>query len=153
MTTPATYASHQDASTPSHAPTAAAETLVSLFQSSADSSLWTNGQPDHDKIKRKMEQRLQSFINKTYPPLEDGKFRYLREIRLRKDAQNEFYADMSYYESLLYAPLVLPLQAVESSTTTIVPYEPVPKPKRGRPSTGGRKPRPTTRKGRNNEED
>lgn len=117
-----------------------ADAMVSLWQSSNDSSLWTNGLPDHEKIKNKMERRLQQFIDKKYPPVESGPFRYLREIRLRKDAQNEFYADMSYYESLLYAAPVLTLQAT-TSTTTIVPYEPAPKPKRGRPSTGGRKPR------------
>lgn len=117
-----------------------ADALVSLSRSSNDSSLWTNGLPDHEKIKNKMERRLQQFIDQRYPPVENGPFRYLREIRIRKDAQNEFYADMSYYESLLYTAPVLSLQAT-TSTTTIVPYEPRPKPKRGRPSTGGRKPR------------
>ena len=147
-----------DRTTSTHATTSTshvAESLVSLFQSSSNSSLWTNGLPDPDKIRRKMDQRLQQFLTHKYPPLEDGKFRYLREIRLRKDAQNEFYADMSYYESLLETVPVLPLQAEssEASTTTLVPYQPRPKPKRGRPYTGGRKPRPTTRKERRKDSD
>jgi len=111
-----------------------------------DSSLWTDGLPDPVKIKNKMERTVEAFVNHRYPPIEDGQFRYLRLIHQRKLVQAEFYATMSYYESLLYAAPVLPLRA-ESSTTTVLPYQPATKRKRGRPSTGGRKPRPTTRKG------
>lgn len=117
-----------------------------------DSSLWTDGLPDPVKIKNKMERAVEAFVNYRYPPVEDGPFLYLRLIRQRKLVQAEFYATMSYYESLLYAAPVLPLR-VESSTTTVLPYQPATKRKRGRPSTGGRKPRPTTRKGRTKEDD
>lgn len=87
-----------------------------------------------------MDRTVEQFVNYRYPPIEEGRFRYLRLIRQRKLVQDEFYATMSYYESLLDAAPVLPLRA-ESSTTTVLPYQPQPKRKRGRPSTGGRKPR------------
>jgi len=99
-----------------------------------------------------MERTVERFVNHRYPPIEDGQFRYLRLIHQRKLVQNEFYATMSYYESLLDAAPVLPLRA-ESSTTTVLPYQPAQKRKRGRPSTGGRRPKPTTRKGRTKDDD
>lgn len=108
-----------------------------------DSSLWTDGLPDPDKIKRKMDQTAQAFINHVYPPIDAGPFHYMRLIRQRKLVQDEFYATMSYYESLLPVMPVLPLPA-ETSTTTVVSYEPPAKRKRGRPATG-RKPRASRR--------
>jgi len=127
-------------------PTTHEESGAHSAQSLPNSSLWTDGLPDPVKIKNKMERTVEAFVNHRYPPIEDGQFRYLRLIHQRKLVQAEFYATMSYYESLLYAAPVLPLRA-ESSTTTVLPYQPATKRKRGRPSTGGRKPRPTTRKG------
>jgi len=112
---------------------------VPLDQSISDSSLWTDGLPDAQKINNKMEQRHQQFRNKRYPPVTTGRFRYQREIWQRKQAQNEFYADMSYYESLLLTVPVLPLPVPSDSTTITVPYHPAPKKRRGRPPTGGRK--------------
>jgi len=108
-----------------------------------DSSLWTNGSLDHAKINAKMERTVQAFVNHVYPPIDDGRFRYLKLIAQRKRVQQEFYADMSYYESLLFAAPVLPLRA-ESSTTSVVPYQPTEKRKRGRPATG-RRPRASRR--------
>jgi len=108
-----------------------------------DSSLWTDGLPDPIKIRNKMARTAEAFVNHRYPPIEDGQFRYLRLIHQRKLVQNEFYATMSYYESLLYAAPVLPLQA-ESSTTTVLPDQPPQKRKRGRPATG-RRPRASRR--------
>lgn len=118
------------------------------------SSLWTDGLPDPDKIKIRMAQTEQAFLNHVYPEVREGRFRYLRWIRMRRVVQDEFYASMSYYESLLYAAPVLSLRA-ESSTTTVIsePYQPRAKPRRGRPSTGGRKARPTKRKERTKEDD
>jgi len=115
-----------------------------------DSSLWTDGLPDPIKIKNKMDVTVDRFINHVYPPLEDGPFHYLRFIRQRKAVQAEFYASMSYYESLLASSAA---PAPPQSTTTIVPYEPAAKRRRGRPSTGGRKPKPTTRRERRKEFD
>ena len=115
-----------------------------------DSSLWTDGLPDPIKIKQKMDVTIDRFINYVYPPLEDGPFYYLRLIRQRKAVQAEFYASMSYYESLLASSAA---PAPPQSTTTIVPYEPACKRRRGRPSTGGRKPKPTTRRERRKEFD
>lgn len=115
-----------------------------------DSSLWTNGLPDPIKIKNKMDQTIYRFVNYVYPPLEDGPFHYIRLIRQRKEVQSEFYATMAYYESLL-APSVTPVST--ESTTSVVPYQPPAKRGRGRPSSGGRKPKPTTRRGRRKEFD
>jgi len=98
-----------------------------------DSSLWTDGLPDPIKIKNKMDVTVDRFINHVYPPLEDGPFYYLRLIRQRKAVQAEFYASMSYYESLLASSAA---PAPPQSTTTIVPYEPACKRRRGRPRTG-----------------
>jgi len=114
-----------------------------------DSSLWTDGLPDPIKIKHKMDVTVDRFINHVYPPLEDGPFYYLRLIRQRKAVQAEFYASMSYYESLLASSAA---PAPTQSTTTVVSYQPVAKRRRGRPATGIRR-RPTTRKGRNKETD
>lgn len=98
-----------------------------------NSSLWTDGLPDPIKIKNKMDVTVDRFINHVYPPLEDGPFYYLRLIRQRKAVQAEFYATMSYYESLLASSAA---PAPPQSTITVVPYEPAAKRRRGRPRTG-----------------
>jgi len=109
--------------------------------------LWTDGLPDPVKIKLRMERLAHEFVNKRYQRVTSGHFQFQREIKDRKRAEAEFYGEMHYLEDLLYArPAVLPLQPV--STTTIVPYTPLPPRRRGRPSTGGRRPKPTTRRGR-----
>lgn len=143
MTTQATYALPHDASQTNAQPDANAL--------NADNGLWTDGLPDRDKVRRRMQQTADRYIASKFPDLPRDRWQHLNELKELHRRQNEFYAEMNYYEQLLYAAPVLPLQA--ESTTTIVPYTPRPKPKRGRPSTGGRKPKPTTRKGRRNEED
>lgn len=95
--------------------------------------LWTNGVPDANKIKRRMEQLAHEYVNKRFQVITTGRFRFQREIILRKQAEREFYSAMWHLEDLLYAVPVLPLQA--ESTTTIVPYQPA-KRRRGRPATG-----------------
>jgi len=108
--------------------------------------LWTDGLPDPAKIKLRMEALALAYANKRFQTITTGQFRWIREIRERKRAQAEFYGEMHYLEDLLYAPAVLPLQP--GSSTTILPYTPLPPRRRGRPSTGGRRPRATTRSGR-----
>jgi len=100
--------------------------------------LWTDGLPDHTRIKERMDQCLQEYL--ALPPVmvTDGNFRQQRWLAEVHRRQNMFHAEMMYYEDLLYAAPV-PVQA--QSTTTVVPYQPVPKRKPGRPSTGGRQPR------------
>lgn len=95
--------------------------------------LCTNGVPDANKIKRRMEQLAHEYVNKRFQVITTGRFRFQREIILRKQVEREFYSAMWRLEDLLYAVPVLPLQA--ESTTTIVPYEPA-KRRRGRPATG-----------------
>jgi len=125
-------------------PDAPAECSVPLPESTG---LWTDGLPDPAKIKLRMERLAHEFVNKRYQRVTSGHFQFQREIRDRKRAEAEFYGEMHYLEDLLYArPAVLPLQP--ASTTTIVPYTPAPPRRRGRPSTGGRRPRATTRSGR-----
>jgi len=68
------------------------------------------------------------------------KWATMRALQMMRREQAEFYTAVWHYEAMLETPAVLPLQPLES-TTTLVPYEPVAKRKRGRPSTGGRKPR------------
>jgi len=114
-------------------------------------ALWTNGQPDAQAIKKRMEETLQAYLQKRPPPLDTTPYRYLNQLSMIKKAQADFYAEMHYLDDLLHAAPVLPLQA--ESTTTIVPYQPAQQRRRGRPSTGGRKPKPTTRAGRRKETD
>jgi len=114
-------------------------------------ALWTNGQPDAQAIKKRMEETLQAYLQKRPPPLDDTPYRYLNQLSMIKKAQADFYAEMHYLDDLLHAAPVLPLQA--ESTTTIVPCQPAQQRRRGRPSTGGRKPKPTTRAGRRKETD
>jgi len=106
---------------------------------------------DIEHIKLRIAQLPEEHRNRPVPKMTDGPFAEQLWYAKIRAAQREFYAAMHHYEDLLYAAPVLPLQA--ESTTTIVPYQPTPKPRRGRPSTGGRKPRPTTRKERLNETD
>ena len=106
---------------------------------------------DIEHIKLRMAQLEEEYRNAPLPKMLDGRFAELRWYAQIRAAQRDFYAAMHHYEDLLYATPVLPLQA--ESTTTIVPYVPAGKPRRGRPSTGGRKPRPTTRKERLKESD
>jgi len=114
--------------------------------------LWTDGLPDPAKIKLRMEQLAQEFVNKRYIRITTGQYQYPREIKERKQAEAAFYGEMHYLEDLLYTtPAVLSLQP--SSTTTIVPYVPRPRRRPGRPSTGGRRPKPTTRSARTRSED
>lgn len=115
--------------------------------------LWTDGLPDPAKIKLRMEALANEFVNKRYQRVTSGHFQFQREIRDRHRAEAEFYGEMHYLEDLLYSykPAVLSLQP--ASTTTIVPYTPLPPRRRGRPSTGGRKPKPTTRSARTRSED
>jgi len=120
-------------------------------QSPESKALWTNGLPDRELIKRRMEETLQAYLRTPYPRVNTGRLQWAREIIALKRAQAEFYSEMHYLDDLLYAAPVLPLPV--ESTTTIVPYEPPAKRRRGRPSTGGRKPRPTTRKERMKETD
>jgi len=120
-------------------------------QSPESMALWTNGLPDRELIKRRMEETLQAYLRTPYPRVNTGRLQWAREIIALKRAQAEFYSEMHYLDDLLYAAPVLPLPV--ESTTTIVPYEPPAKRRRGRPSTGGRKPRPTTRKERMKETD
>jgi len=120
-------------------------------QSPESKALRTNGLPDRELIKRRMEETLQAYLRTPYPRVNTGRLQWAREIIALKRAQAEFYSEMHYLDDLLYAAPVLPLPV--ESTTTIVPYEPPAKRKRGRPSTGGRKPRPTTRKERMKETD
>jgi len=127
-----------------------AEPDVSTDASSSlpeSTGLWTDGLPDPAKIKLRMERLAHEFVNKRYQRVTSGHFQFQREIKDRKRAEAEFYGELYYLEDLLYArPAVLPLQP--ASSTTIVPYTPLAPRRRGRPSTGGRRPRPTTRRGR-----
>lgn len=107
-------------------------------------ALWTNGLPDRDKIKQRMEQTLQAYLRQEHPRVNTGPFQWAREIIAIKRAQAEFYAEMHYLDDLLYAYPVLSLP-VESTTTIVTDYTPKPQRKRGRPSTGGRKPRASRR--------
>lgn len=97
-------------------------------------ALWTDGLPDKAKIAERMEQTLQAYL--ALPPITvtEGRFQHQRWLAEVHRRQNAFYAEMHYYEDLLYAAPVLSLQA--ESTTTIVPYEPAKKRRRGRPATG-----------------
>lgn len=102
-------------------------------------ALWTNGLPDHAAIKERMAALLDAYLKRPPPPFLTERFRYERYFARLKQAQTEFYSEMHYLDDLLYASSVLPLPT--ESTTTIVPYTPLPPRRRGRPSTGGRKPR------------
>jgi len=114
--------------------------------------LWTDGLPDPAKIKQRMDRLAHEYVNKRFTRITSGHFQFQREIKDRKRAEAEFYSEMHYLEDLLYVrPVVLPLQP--ASTTTIVPYTPLATRRRGRPSTGGRKPKPTTRSGRRKYDD
>jgi len=125
-------------------PDAPEECSVSLPE---PTGLWTDGLPDPAKIKLRMEALAYEYVNKRFQRVTSGHFQFQREIKDRKRVEAEFYGEMHYLEDLLYAtPAVLPLQP--ASTTTVVPYVPAPRRRRGRPSTGGRRPKPTTRSGR-----
>ena len=113
--------------------------------------LWTNGYPDPVLINQRRQQLLQEYANRPQPAFGVDQFRYMHFYAELKYAQALFYAEMHYLDDLLYAAPVLPLPV--ESTTTIVPYEPAQPRRRGRPSTGGRKPKPTTRAGRRKETD
>jgi len=96
--------------------------------------IWTDGLPDPTKIKHRMDALLQSYMKQAPPRIDSGRFRNERYYAALKRAQDEFYSEMHYLDDLLHAAPVLSLPA--ESTTTIVPYEPAPKRKRGRPATG-----------------
>jgi len=96
--------------------------------------LWTDGLPDKDKIKQRMEALLQSYMKQEPPRIESGRFRYERYFTELHRREREFYGEMHYLDDLLHAAPVLSLPA--ESTTTIVPYQPAPKRRRGRPATG-----------------
>jgi len=96
--------------------------------------LWTDGSADPAKIKHRMEQLATQYVSRRWQTITTGQFRFEREIQERKRIEREFYGHMHYLEDLLYAAPVLPLQA--ESTTTIAPYEPARKKRRGRPATG-----------------
>jgi len=94
-----------------------------------------------EEVKRRMKQTIDKYIDSRPPVVADGQFRYYREIAEIKRRQREFYATLAYYESMMVATTpVLPLPVTES-TTTLVAYTPLPRQRRGRPSTGGRRPR------------
>jgi len=96
--------------------------------------LWTDGSPDPEKIQHRMKQLLKTYLARPPPRIDSGRFRNERYFAALRRAQDEFYGEMHYLDDLLYATPVLPLQA--ESTTTIVPYTPAPKRRRGRPATG-----------------
>jgi len=93
---------------------------------------------NRDEVLKRMHECEREYINHVYPPLHDGPFYHFRFIKQRKMVQDEFYAAMSYYESLLVSMPVLPLPATGAcSTTTIVaPYTPAARRRPGRPRTG-----------------
>jgi len=105
-------------------------------------ALWTNGQPDAHAIKKRMEETLQAYLQKRPPPLDRTPYRFLNQLSIMKKAQAQFYSDMHYLDDLLHAIPELPLQV--ASTTTIVPYQPANRRRRGRPATG-RNPRASRR--------
>ena len=121
-------------------PDASGEHLLPDQQSKG---LWTDGLPNHQKIKERMAQTLQTYLTQPRIVVPEGRFRNERWIAEAHRRQNLFYAEMNYLDDLLYAAPVLSLRA--ESTTTVVPYQPATKRKRGRPSTGGRKPRASRR--------
>jgi len=100
----------------------------------ASKAIWTDGLPDPTKIKHRMDALLQSYMKQEPPRIESGRFRYERYFTELHRREREFYGEMHYLDDLLHAAPVLSLPA--ESTTTIVPYEPAPKRRRGRPATG-----------------
>lgn len=96
--------------------------------------LWTNGLPDHEKIKRYIARLAQHYANKKYPVINTGHFQFERDIAQRKRAQEEFFGELHYLEDLMHLTPVLPLRAVEQQQ--VQPYQPATKRRRGRPATG-----------------
>lgn len=101
--------------------------------------LWTDGSPDPDKVKQRIKELVDRYCARAYPVLPRERFQWSNEIRELHRRQAEFYAELRYLDDLLYAAPVLSLPVV--SSTTVIPYTPALKPRRGRPSTGGRRPR------------
>lgn len=104
-------------------------------------ALWTDGLPDREKIKQRMEQLGRQFAARPAPSIEPGRFFHQRYIWQMMRAQSEFYAELFYLDSLLCEAPVLPLPVAQSTTTVVTPYVPRTPRRRGRPSTGGRRPR------------
>lgn len=102
-------------------------------------ALWTNGVPDHDAIKERMKQLLDRYLQQKWPNVPRDRWQWFNEVAELHRRHNEFYGEMHYLEDLLYAAPVLSLPV--ESTTTIVPYTPAQPRRRGRPPSGGRKPR------------
>jgi len=88
--------------------------------------------PDRDKIKDYMDRLALEYTSRVYTPVTSGQFRFEREIKDRKKAEEAFYGEMHYLEDLLWTAPVLPLRVPSPPE----PYQPVPKRKRGRPATG-----------------
>jgi len=104
-----------------------------------DSSLWTDGLPDRAKINARRQQLLDAYVTALPPVFGTHRRRYEMYYAELHRREREFYAEMYYLDDLLYAVPVLPLPA--ESTTTIVTYQPAQPRRRGRPPSGGRKPR------------
>lgn len=98
---------------------------------------------DRKHIQLRMQQLVQTYTDATKPMSKrlagTGRDSAIWLARQRK-MQDEFYTAMQYYENLLYAP---PPPTTTESQTNIVPWTPplTISRGRGRPSTGGRKPR------------
>jgi hypothetical protein len=135
MTTPATNAlqCRSTASASTSTTTIVADAGECLPQKPEHKGLWTNGLPDRDKIKDYMDQLAREYTNRVYTPVTSGQFRHEREIKDRHKAQDAFYGEMHYLEDLLYST---PVRAAQAPSTTIAPYQPAKKRKRGRPATG-----------------
>lgn len=97
---------------------------------------------DKQQIQTRMKQLIDTYTNATVS-ISHRQHINAETIELwnerQRRLQTEFYSAMHYYEDLLYpTPHAAP---PPPHITPYVPWTPPPKRGRGRPSTGGRKPR------------
>lgn len=136
MTPVSTDPSQRPSPSSTRQPNAVGEHLLRNPESKA---LWTDGLPDPQEIKNRMEALATQFAQSRPKRTEPGQFFHQRFIWQQKAAEMAFYAEMAYYESLLhpedpdahYAP-VTPAPPVTPPT----PYVPWTPRRRGRPRTG-----------------
>lgn len=90
---------------------------------------------DHDQIKERMAALALAYASMEFPKIENHKHGYQLALAIQKRRQREFYAEMNYLEEMLE---LTPRSTSAATKAVIEPYKPR---GRGRPPTGGRKPR------------
>lgn len=90
---------------------------------------------DKDEVIKRMHDEIERYAAMPYPQLARMRRRYECEIAELHRRESMFYATMAYYEDMLET-MPVAVAAAEQSTTVVVPYQPQPPRRRGRPPTG-----------------